>query len=59
MADTKPEVEIALEPKELAKRFSAATSALSTMPDPNISMPTRPDIGTNKDGQHTGSVKKS
>jgi hypothetical protein len=48
MADTKPEVEITLERKELAKRFSSATAAFSTMPDSNISLPTRPDIGKSK-----------
>ena len=48
MAVTKSEVEITHERKELAKRFPSATHTFSTMPDSNISLPTRPDIGNSE-----------
>ena len=57
MAATKSEVEIIPERKELAKRFPSATHTFSTMPDSNISLPTRPDIG-NSEWRKTNRMSK-
>jgi len=45
---TEPEVEIAVERKVLAMRFQTATPTFSTMPDSEMSLPTRPDIGQHR-----------
>ncbi len=45
MAENNPEVEKALERKELAKRFQRLPRIFSIMPDSDMTLPTWPDIG--------------
>ena len=49
MADNNPEVEMALERKELAKRFQRLPRSFSTMLDSDMTLQTWLDIGRHQD----------
>ncbi len=49
MADNNPEVEMALERKELAKRFRRLPRSFSTMLDSDMTLQTWLDIGRHQD----------
>jgi len=48
-ADNSPEVEMALERKELAKRIQRLPRSFSTMLDSDMTLQTWPDIGRHQD----------